>query len=179
MRFFRYLARLVSWKKPATKKLTAASTGVLLIDMQEHYLSDMDDRTRGALINAQREVIDICVERDIPLFILEYKDRGPTVESIMASARNVQHLTKIRKPLDDGFECTKLDEALKGLGIKSLVLMGVSASWCVKSTAISAVRLRYEVFTTAHLIANCRYVKDNPDRWYIENGVLYGSIGFL
>ena len=148
--------------------------GVLMIDMQEIYLTNV--RKKERLMEAQSKVLKICEEKDIPVGVLEMKDRGKTDPYLNSLIEKVPRNVTIEKPEYDGFLRTGLYDKLSELGINrgdSIYFMGVYARACVKDTARTARDLGFKIATSQDVIANesdllyflC------PDKWYSENGI--------
>ncbi len=153
-----------------------ASLAVLLIDMQPSFLGKISKKKKVGLVSRQIEVIRECARLDVPLIVLEYRNQGDTLIELMNEVRLVPRNQLIIKLYDDGFEGTDLNRILKGFSVKTLVLMGVNASYCVKKTALSAVGLGYKIITGDYLIDNtcrcCRH-REKDRGWYMTNGVFH------
>lgn len=61
---------------------------------------------------------------------------------------------EIVKYVHDAFIGTDLDKQLKGSGVKTVIIVGGHASFCVDSTARTAAQLGYHTFVPADLTAN-------------------------
>lgn len=147
----------------------------LVIDMQPNYVKRMYSDDRQILIESQIEMLKFFAEQSIPVVVLEYVDRGKTIDELRPHILNVPVSKYLIKPDDDGFEKTSLLEVLMDLQTNRLVLMGLSASACVKSTAESAIKNGLKIYTARHLIANGTWARrkdkeDVPD-WYEANGM--------
>jgi len=150
-----------------TKNLT-----VVLIDMQKYYTSNLTKKEYRKIVSAQKQVIIACVEFNVPIVVLEYDSRGSTIPSLSKELELHQRTTIIKKPQDDGFVKTNLDDVLKDLDSRPLLLMGVNASGCVLKTAVTAVSLEYKVLTSENLIADKRFetISHTCQKWFSENG---------
>lgn len=81
-----------------------------------------------------------------------YDIRGP-IGSIAAPVAPVPGETVITKHYPNSFVQTVLDEELKRIGIRSLVLVGFMTHMCVNSTARGAFNLGYQVTVVASATA--------------------------
>jgi len=159
----------------------ADETAVLLIDMQERFVCMLWRHTRRRLVKAQIELLQHCARENVPLFVLQYIGDGDVIEELWEAIENVPRAQFITKNWDDGFNETNLGGYLEELRVKSLVLTGVNASFCVKKTAQTAVRLGYKIATASSLIANYAmlqnlFFQDDYQlhrRWYKRNGVFH------
>lgn len=146
---------------------------VVLIDMQYGFLKHFDYEVVEGLILHQQKVIRFCAKEDIPLIIVSYRMFGETVKEIKDLIKKVPRVFSLTKSDDDAFLGTRLDEMLKNLKTRNLVLMGIMSDACVKKTAKSAVELGYKIFT-------CRQTMDTKpspptwghkiEFWYTLNG---------
>lgn len=127
---------------------------IVIIDMQDHFIGSMSEIRRNNLIDRQLEILQECIDQDLPVVVLEYDGSGPTTSRLKAKLSQVPRLETIVKYLDDGFYGTNLDQVLKNLGVESILLTGVNASVCVRKTASSAVNIGYNVITGKHLITD-------------------------
>ena len=64
----------------------------------------------------------------------------------------VQKADQIDKDAYSGFQGTLLAEELKNNGIKRIFLCGLATDYCVKRTALDALRLGFEVIVLTDLI---------------------------
>ncbi len=145
---------------------------VLLIDMQDRFVGKLKTNVRTKLIEAQLQVIRDCANRNIPVIILEYHGREKTISKLADDLDAIERKTVICKPCDDGFKRTRLDETLRYIGARSLLLMGINAHACVLETAQSAVKKGYKVITSEDLIADAYHdeILDEGREWYEANG---------
>ncbi|ASJ03116.1 nicotinamidase [Thermococcus profundus] len=109
-------------------------------------------RERGALIVATR---DWHPENHV-----SFKERGgpwpahcvrntPGAEFVVelpADAVIISKATEPDKEAYSGFEGTELEKILKENGIKRVYVCGVATEYCVRATALDAVRLGFETF---------------------------------
>lgn len=64
---------------------------------------------------------------------------------IPANAVIISKATTLEKDAYSGFEGTDLNERLKRLGVQSVIIAGLTADYCVKTTALDAHRLGFKV----------------------------------
>ena len=151
------------------------NVGVVLIDMQRLFTESIEARKRELMISAQGQIVRSCATLDIPLVVLEYDGYGQTIRPLADEITKVPSTILLIKTFDDGFMGTRLHEVLQGLGVKSLVLMGINASYCVLSTASSAIGLGYKIFVPKSTIADIGMHSETARsiRWYQANGTLF------
>ena len=121
------------------------------------------------------DTLDFCYERKIPIFVLETRNAGDTIDPIK-DRLDRYGACYIQKVENSGFPETSLDEELKRLDVKTLLLMGVNASVCVRQTAEDALELGYGVCTSRDLIAeppvwHRGFKTYESISWFKKNGV--------
>lgn len=136
---------------------------ILLIDMHSFYLEDIEEKEKEREIPYQIDVLKFAQRDDIPVFVLEYAGKGPTIPILKNEADKAPRVKYIAKPGDDGFEDTGLAEQLRDYGVENLLLMGINASACVKFTAESALKNGFNILTSKQLIAEPPVM---PDDWF-------------
>lgn len=158
------------------------NVALILVDMQDFFLKNFSPVIKRNLITRQGYVIDLCIRKNVPLIVLEYKaggiDRGKTTPALEQKIRKAKQEIIIKEN-NSGFTKTTLHEILKGLGIKEIVLMGVNANGCVQDTAIGALHRGYKVVTCLETMASAsrkdaELSKRNRD-WFRSNTTLLES----
>ncbi|MEK6899693.1 MAG: isochorismatase family protein [Nanoarchaeota archaeon] len=147
--------------------------GVLLIDMQPTFLEKLDLYKSRQMINYQSKVLDYCVEQDLPVFVLEFLGCGKTIRSLSRKMSPLKRIKKITKRNDDGFKKTSLAADLSVEGIRTVMLMGVYASYCIRDTAIGAIDNGFDITTSRMLIADpfsLEHEFKESIKWYKEYG---------
>ncbi|MDB5225694.1 MAG: hypothetical protein JWL87_646 [Candidatus Adlerbacteria bacterium] len=142
-------------RKPPVQLAAHRALAVLLIHMQKKFVSNLAKTTAPRLIRAQKRLIRACAEKDVPLVIVEYARRGPTIEALQEEIKKVPRVHRIKGRHDDGFQDSALHETLQTLGATELLLMGINASSCVLDTATTAIDIHmYKVVTVGELLAD-------------------------
>ncbi|MDP2906411.1 MAG: isochorismatase family cysteine hydrolase [Nanoarchaeota archaeon] len=155
-----------------TKEKRIGNLAVLVIDMQEWFLGSIEYEEKHKEIPYQLEVLEYCKTNDIPVFVLEYKDCGPTVKILKDKVDSLEKKTYITKDYDDGFVKTDLAKQLRKNRIDTVLLMGINASACVLNTAAGAVMAGFNVMTSDDLIADPKSYNSNESiGWYEDNGI--------
>ena len=150
----------------------------MLVDMQDFFLKRIPAEKRKELILNQAAVIQLCARKKIPVIVLEYEGtgRGKTVSSLTEETQRVKPNFLIRKPHNSGFRNTNLNEILKRLGTKDIVLMGINGSGCVQDTAMGAVGRGYRIATARGVIASSSERDNNlstSKKWYSKTGKFF------
>jgi len=125
---------------------------VLLIDMQSGFINTEEKRK---LIPNQISVLNQCFKKEIPVIIVEFEGEGKTDDALLKVVEN-NHTSachKITKSVNDAFSEKELNNLLKKIKAKTLLLMGINACACVFETAVTAKRKGYELITSEDLIA--------------------------
>ncbi|MBI5066240.1 cysteine hydrolase [Candidatus Woesearchaeota archaeon] len=150
---------------------------VLVVDMQEYFLSALLRGTRKILVSSQLQVLEYCVREGIQVIFLEHEYHERTTRELNAKSRQIKIFERIRKPGNNGFVGTNLESVLDQFEADILCLMGVNASYCVKQTARSAIRKGFSILTSTDLIADARYYlpKNMSLDFYRKKGVLFDA----
>lgn len=73
----------------------------------------------------------------------------------------ISKATNEDKDAYSGFEGTDLDQQLKGKGVESVILAGLTTDYCVKNTALDACRLGYNVTVAVDAIRGVNVYPDD------------------
>lgn len=157
-------------------KIKADSLAVLVIDMQDFWLSDIDNKELKTELPYQAEILDYCKANNVPVFVIEYENCGPTTDYLKKKIDQIPRKDYVTKNRTNAFERTELGKKLKETKIETIILMGVYASACVKETAKGALEAGLKIATSKELIADEKYhdKKENVE-WYKEKGVYKDS----
>lgn len=159
---------------------TKKDTAVIIIDMQEFFLANFPKPIVKQLIENQKRIINICLKKNFPFILTEYKTRGifrgPTISTIKNLVKNSVIVTIIKEQ-NSAFTKTDLDTILKENKIKKVLLIGINANACVQDTAIAAIFRGYQVITAQGIIAcasrgDMSLSKTNK-KWFAENTVFF------
>lgn len=161
----------------AESKTIEENVAVVVVDMQSHFLEEVDKDEFKKELPYQLDVLEYAKDNNIPVFVLEFYNVYETIPEIKEKIEgmDVQYFTKHN---NDGFKGTNLDEKLEAAGIEHLVLMGVYASACVMETAKGALKHGYNILVSDDLIAdpnglvypNFKEVEENKP-WYKEHAI--------
>ncbi|MEK6910447.1 MAG: isochorismatase family protein [Nanoarchaeota archaeon] len=154
------------------------NTAVVVVDMQERFLSMLDKLTRRQLVHNHLEVLDYCRENDVPVVGIRHDIVAFGKEYVYAIENKIAEVSRNRyfwKDKNDGFSNLKLQEYLSSLGIERLCLMGVFASRCVISTGQGALNNGFKIATSRDLITDSNYSQAllASFDWFNANGTLF------
>lgn len=157
-------------------KIKADNLAVLVIDMQDFWLGEIDNKELETELPYQAEILDYCKANNVPVFVIEYENCGPTTDYLKKKIDQLPKKYYITKNWTNAFERTELEKKLKETKAETVVLMGVYASACVKETAKGALEAGLKIATSKDLIADskCDNHKENTE-WYKEKGVYKDS----
>jgi nicotinamidase-related amidase len=128
-------------------------SAVLLIDMQPKYLQLLSYQQQRALEREQLHVLDYCTHRDVPVALIEYNASGTTLPRLLGAVRAVPRKGFYEKWQPDAFSVQGLERQLNEWDCNRVFLMGVFASQCIRTTALSAAQLGFTVGTQPSVIA--------------------------
>ncbi len=150
--------------------------GIVLIDMQPAFVNQLSNPKK--LIRRQMDFMDTY---HIPIIGLELRPRvndvtiKPLKEKIQRSGGRI-----FLKEENDGFTSEAFKDALVRRKLSKLILMGCNTSYCVLSTAKSAVKFGYEIAVSLDFVSEPRfYKKDFPSKivesldWYKQNSKVF------
>lgn len=140
--------------------------GIVLIDMQDHFLTSINKIEKEEEIQNQKEILATAIEFDIPVIVFEYIKCGKTTEELKKIVEKVPRHEFYTKGFNSGFLYlnhfypNKEDPAewLKSQGVNTLYFMGINTDACVNDTAKDAHELYdFKIITTKDVIAtfNC------------------------
>lgn len=159
------------------KKTKPTPLVAVLVDMQDVYMRKLNADERDKIVAGQIRIIEECAHRDIPLVIVEYAFKGPTILQLKRKIAYVPRQKTVVKFTNNPFEHPQFVTALNGFGANSLLQMGVCASYCVLAGAISAHNRNFKILTADDLIADCDCAQcrtlQKSREWYRVNGVYY------
>lgn len=161
--------------RPAQEKSAGSnSLAVMLIDMQTAYLAYLQEQERDLVTCAQIEVIRKCALQDTPVIVIEYDDKGPTLECLRKEVAHVPRHYWITKMQSDAFGSKELWQVLEELKAGKLLLMGAYASYCVLKAATSALKRGHSIVTSDTLIIDPfdEASRGKSLEWYSQNGTL-------
>lgn len=164
------------------KKLSLKNTALVVVDMQSHFLKNFDVSSRNQLVQNQLKVIQKCIKHKVPIVVLEFKCRGcKKVETIDEIKKKTKGVVTIIKENNGGFTDTNLNQILKNLKCRNILLIGINANGCVQDTAIGALHRGYGVITSKGLIANSSQkdlgLSRNNEKWYSKNTLFFENTG--
>jgi nicotinamidase-related amidase len=156
---------------------------LIIIDMQDFFLKKFVSNIKKSLVRNQGVLIDLCVKKNIPIIILEYKCkgilRGKTISQLKKKTKYALKEVIIKEN-NSGFTNTRLDIVLKDLKINEVILAGINANGCIQDTAIGALHRKYKVITSLGVMASSSrkdldLSKKNKD-WFIDNTIFFENL---
>ena len=157
-----------------------SDVAVLLIDMQKDFLQNIDWKERKREQPNILEVLAQAGNYHTPVVVLEYNGHRQTIEvlkrKIISLPTDIRYIVKSG---DDGFYQTSLSAHLKQIGVKDIILMGINATGCVKTTAVGALENGFGIITSRDVIAQPsswvddeKYEGAEGSRWFQRKGRL-------
>jgi nicotinamidase-related amidase len=158
-------------------KLLPPGMGIIIVDMQDHFLKTVRNPKRDQMVSCQVDVLECAAQNDYPVIVLEYRGSGPTNKEISDRVKEVRSHDYLTKSRDNGFWNTELNALLRDMQITTLCMMGINASYCVKSTAEGGLEEGLDILTAEPLIADgwdARRIPSYTIDWYKSE-----SVGFF
>jgi nicotinamidase-related amidase len=141
-----------SFAQTQNEQKTTIKPALLVIDIQNAYLSGMAQREREIAMLNINYYIQLFRSHGFPVIrIYHYSqqfgpEQGTPEFEYPASVLIKPDDPKVIKTYADGFNKTDLDKILKEMGCNTLFLCGLSAVRCVLSTYIGAQNHDYKAF---------------------------------
>jgi nicotinamidase-related amidase len=129
------------------------NTALMIIDMQQNYMRSIEPSKLDDLVAQQLALLDLCRQRDVPIFTIRMDVDIPIDTRIAAAAMRAPRHEPYLKKRRDAFTNPRLERAVERHGIRHLIISGIYASNCVLATAATA-RRKYKIWTTPALIAD-------------------------
>lgn len=135
----------------------AADTAVVIVDMEPRFF------TRPAfadpMIERQIELLKWAKERGYPVLVFEYQGYDPTFPALMEVIETFEQTATVSKSEDGGFHrrlrrSEDPAKILKSWGVKRLILCGINGPYCMRDTAIGALRKGFDVYAAADLMGD-------------------------
>ena len=141
---------------------------LLIIDVQNKYLSGIAQRDKELAIFFINLLIDLFRKNEFPIIRIYHhnKENGPVPGTEEFEYTDSLHITpedtQIIKTYSDSFNRTELNEVLKQKGCNTLFLCGLSAIGCVLATRTGALNNDYKAFIVKDSIMshNTEYTKN-------------------
>ncbi len=165
--------------QPASLKDSA----LLMIDLQNTYRRGVMQLTNvePAVLEA-RKLLDMARELKVPVIHMRHDggegspyDVRAEIGAISDDVAPIKGESVITKKFPNSFVQTDLDDQLKALGIKNLVLAGFMTHMCINSTAHGAFNLGYAPTIVASATAT-RPLKSANGRVLSAEEVHYGAL---
>ncbi|MBY0611842.1 MAG: cysteine hydrolase [Beijerinckiaceae bacterium] len=144
-----------------------ADAALVLVDLQNEYLSGpLRLPDAEAAVDAASILLTQARANGATIIHIAHKgaaggafDRSAKRGAIIDAVEPLPGETVIEKGLPNAFAATALDETLKTMGRKQLILAGFMTHMCISSTARAALDLNYRVTIDANACAT----RDLPD----------------
>jgi nicotinamidase-related amidase len=130
-------------------------TTVLIMDYQYRQLSNFPEAFQKEIIARANKVLDRARQEKLPIIFVEVQRGQRTPETEL----HKDILPKAGEPLltknkVGPFTSTDLDERLKKLGTKTLIILGIRTSGCVLTTVRCAADMDYQLIVLSDCCAD-------------------------
>jgi len=146
--------------------------GIVIVDMQEHYLKHIKPEQVKRLVENQSRVLKLAAQNNLDVAVLEGVDHPATIEPLQRLISQIEGAYYYAKPGMDGFENPRFEKRVKSWDKRNLFFMGVYASWCLSVTAYGGTELGYIPITSECVIGDINRNNIRSARsWFRENGL--------
>lgn len=152
---------------------------LIIIDLIEDYFDasiwpeSAIPGKREAIVGATNEAVEICRSRGVPIvwirqeFKSDFSDafphakkggrryalRGTPGAALMRELDVRPTDANVAKTRFSAFYGTDLEEDLRGQRISTVILAGITTAWCVRSTAVDAYQMGFDVILASDCMA--------------------------
>lgn len=155
-----------------------ARIGVVLIHMQPAFVQNIGADEANRMVEAQCEVLEVCVSKDYPVVKLELRDLpglhhyfGETLEKLSEIIGRAPRNASFKNYGSNGYNSV-VESQFNEWEVNTFCLMGVELPYCVINTAKGVVRGRKDIITARSLIAAEQYDPKVEEslKWFRHNG---------
>lgn len=141
---------------------------VVIVDMQGHYVSQLDPSEADRIIPRQLEVIDWCRKNKVPIFVLTNYRRGPLIPIIGRALRYVQRYDFTKSSNLGIYRGNQFALCYQRLCLTHLFFMGINGNVCLRINVANArFHFKGNVMTSPDVLAD-KPGHDDPLPYYRE-----------
>jgi nicotinamidase-related amidase len=145
---------------------TAGPKALVIIDMQEHFVTRNGDQEKGqnpavlqTVIYKQKLLIDRAKQRNMPILLVEYSGIGPTNPELKNHIGDYAKVKTVLKNTDGLFNesntgLAETKSILTQWGTKDLIIVGANGGACVEQTIAGALTAGFNVYAYTDGIAD-------------------------
>ena len=139
------------------ERLVAASTAILVVDVQEKLAAAMPESALEELVKNASVLLETADALGVRVVASEQypKGLGPTVTTL-ASKLAAMGVKPMPKMAFDACSELTISRALADAGVRSVVVLGMEAHVCVFQTARELVKRGYATYVVADAVASRR-----------------------
>ncbi|HLD54735.1 MAG TPA: isochorismatase family protein [Candidatus Nanoarchaeia archaeon] len=155
------------------KNVNLDKIGIVLVDMQYSYLKEYSLKYISFMREAQKDILQIAVNKDYPLGVLEFLWDKRTDSELRNLINNIPRKKYFKKEKMDGFSNEKFYPWLKKMDLETLCFMGIHTNQCVLETAKSAKNYGFNIMLAKQLTKGIASSKNffKSINWFRNNGV--------
>ncbi len=154
-------------------------TALIIVDLLEDFFDaglwpeSVIPGARARLVDRTNELTKICRAAGIPVIWFRQEFRSDLEDAFphmrrsgkrytLAGTKGCQLLEELHVDASDevklktrfsAFFRTGLEKDLEQLGVRTLILAGITTAWCIRSTAVDAYQRDFEVIVAADCVA--------------------------
>jgi len=153
---------------------------ILLIDVQSGFTDDLNKKDLDEILTAEKVILQEAIKYSIPVAVLEFKGEYSTLPVLRKLIARTKH-KYIRKIKNDGFTTIQLDKKLQYWQTKKIIVTGLNANYCVRSTVNSGMK-KYQMISSIDLVNSIEEHKNKSSdhleglNWLKQNINFYKSV---
>ena len=140
-------------KVNSSENYQTGSIGIVIVDMQDEFLSNVRESDVEALVGNQERLLQIASDHDYPVAIVQTPGYGLLNERVRNASRGVLRTKYVEKQSHSGFNGTDLESHLVDWNSKVFIPSGVNSTKCVYDTVQDGIMRGFDVIASPLLMA--------------------------
>ena len=128
-----------------SQKSDSLNTALLIIDIQDFYFSGGKMELVNPQAAADKSALLLAYFREKGMTVIHIKHQSNTQSDIQSTIKPIEGEKIITKKEVNSFNGTDLNDYLKSLGIKNLVVCGMQTHMCVEGAVRAGYDLGYQI----------------------------------
>ena len=128
-----------------SQKIDSKQTALLIIDVQDFYFPGGDSELVNPQVAADKTALILKYFREKGMPVIHVKHESKTQSDIQKTVTPAEGEKVITKKEVSSFNGTELNDYLKSLGVKNLVICGMQTHMCVEGAVRAGYDLGYKI----------------------------------
>lgn len=128
-----------------SQKSDSVKTALLIIDIQDFYFPGGKSELVNPQVAADNAALLLAYFREKGMTVIHVKHESKTQSDIRSTVKPIEGEKIITKKEVSSFNGTDLNDYLKSLGVKNLVICGMQTNMCVEGAVRAGYDLGYQI----------------------------------